>query len=560
MSKLLDKYWRVTAKAPRRYPGSSVEGGYETGLDVLGASVATKALVVQKAATAVTKATPTATSTATKTVAKATKVAPHALVSAVAKGAAKPVETLRKAATAKGMASAGKRALAVGRRLMRRHPRMGRKLVALGNRFVQKSTMIKGLVPTEALATSAQAIIDSMNAVALVGEVADSVDPIRQQLVSANLIDLANVGQNLIDRSQAVVDAFDPDNVDVSVASTVYGIQSDANAWKAQAQSALSGVPTAPGAFDAGTPGGGGGGGGDEGEGEGEGAPSGAEATPSDEEAPEDTTSEAVQRFRESGGEWDPFADEEGGETPEDVPEGEGEVPSYMLDYISEEEEVEMPEDLEAKKELLEEDMMGYEFQWYDFFDPVGGGIRYALSTPGKDITPGVKKPVAAGKPSPEVASRLAASKQKLAALQAQLIQAHATSPVAPSPSSGVASAPMDFSQRLAESQRKYGISVLENQEQEAVEGEDMDEAEDIFFSQHQIQITDDPPDPIRRRGSVHRGAGYLQAIDYPPWGASAGQEGGMIRPEERIEVFGGDSYVCGLDVLGCGYCKKGAR
>lgn len=65
------------------------------------------------------------------------------------------------------------------------------------------------------------------------------------------------------------------------------------------------------------------------------------------------------------------------------------------------------------------------------------------------------------------------------------------------------------------------------------------EEAPDIFLEQYEHQITDEPPDFERGRASAHRGAAYLQDNSYPPGGASAGQQGGIMRPEQRIEVFG---------------------
>jgi hypothetical protein len=65
------------------------------------------------------------------------------------------------------------------------------------------------------------------------------------------------------------------------------------------------------------------------------------------------------------------------------------------------------------------------------------------------------------------------------------------------------------------------------------------DEADDIILEQYTTDVADEDPDPIRARGSVHRGAAYLQEMSYPPGGASSGQEGGSMRPVEEIEVFG---------------------
>jgi hypothetical protein len=76
------------------------------------------------------------------------------------------------------------------------------------------------------------------------------------------------------------------------------------------------------------------------------------------------------------------------------------------------------------------------------------------------------------------------------------------------------------------------------------------DDDDEIFVEQWQRQITDEDTDYERRRGSVHRGAAYLQDVTYPPHGTSGGQEGGAMRPEEEIEVLGED-YSHGLDVLG---------
>jgi len=66
-----------------------------------------------------------------------------------------------------------------------------------------------------------------------------------------------------------------------------------------------------------------------------------------------------------------------------------------------------------------------------------------------------------------------------------------------------------------------------------------LDEVDDIILEQYTTDVADEDPDPIRARGSVHRGAAYLQEMSYPPGGASGGQEGGSMRPVEEIEVFG---------------------
>lgn len=81
-------------------------------------------------------------------------------------------------------------------------------------------------------------------------------------------------------------------------------------------------------------------------------------------------------------------------------------------------------------------------------------------------------------------------------------------------------------------------------------------EMDDIFLEQYEHEITDEPADPVRRRASVHRGAAYLQDIDYPPWGSSSGEQGEAQMAQED-EVLGSD-YAHGLDILGA--AKKFAR
>lgn len=93
-----------------------------------------------------------------------------------------------------------------------------------------------------------------------------------------------------------------------------------------------------------------------------------------------------------------------------------------------------------------------------------------------------------------------------------------------------------------------------------------LDEFADILFDTHDVQITDEPADPMRQRASSHRGAAYHDPY-YPPHGASGGQEGGSMRPEEQIEVFGagadmvfGSVYARGLDVCGAVSLKAPPR
>jgi len=90
-------------------------------------------------------------------------------------------------------------------------------------------------------------------------------------------------------------------------------------------------------------------------------------------------------------------------------------------------------------------------------------------------------------------------------------------------------------------------------------------ETDDIVFEDYENEISDALPDITRARASLHRGAAYLQEDDYPPGGASEGQDRAsdivMEGPEEETpaeEVMGADdesfifgSYALGCDVLG---------
>jgi hypothetical protein len=73
---------------------------------------------------------------------------------------------------------------------------------------------------------------------------------------------------------------------------------------------------------------------------------------------------------------------------------------------------------------------------------------------------------------------------------------------------------------------------------------------DDIILEQYTTDVADEDPDPIRARGSVHRGAAYLQEMSYPPGGASGGQEGGSMRPVEEVEVFGEDEFDDAFDYV----------
>lgn len=88
-----------------------------------------------------------------------------------------------------------------------------------------------------------------------------------------------------------------------------------------------------------------------------------------------------------------------------------------------------------------------------------------------------------------------------------------------------------------------------------------IEETDDILLESYEDEISDALPDITRARASVHRGAAYLQEDDYPPGGASAGQdrafdivtEGSaeevMEAADDSMFIFG--SYGLGCDVLG---------
>jgi len=206
----------------------------------------------------------------------------------------------------------------------------------------------------------------------------------------------------------------------------------------------------------------------------------------------------------------------------------------------------------------LIDNVLGFSFDWTDIFNPAGAGIRYYEESQQKPVTASAAGAGAstsgklkAGKPSPAVAASLATSKAKLAALQHALTAAHlqalqSSTSTAASLVPSMATSPMSTDDQT------------DNQDS-TVMGFPSDELDDILLETYQKEITDEPPDYERRRASVHRGAAYLQDIDYPPHGASGGQEGGMIMPSNKVEIFGGHHYSRGLDVLGAA-ASSGAK
>lgn len=410
-------------------------------------------------------------------------------------------------------------------------------------------------------------------ALADIGKLADNIYTLVQKLDTAGQTALADQGQYLINRIQNVADNFNPDDSSsgTSTVAALGAIQSDAATWQNNAQAALSGTPSAtaaaatpsaPESFDPGSAGGGGGGGG------------GAEDSSSPESAPstddtEDLVPEddAAQRFRESGGTWDPFEDDSGDAgTQEAYAEGQDE-PEQDLPTISPDEDAEAQEvasDMSAAVEAFREsgedpfadenviglDQSDYHFEWTDILMPHQGLQRTMEEREAKDravvaeftasTTPG-----GPGKPSPAIAKKLAEAKRKLQILQQQEAAMKAARTAA------LLSANADTSQSEGDSVMGADLDLIVGAVAEVVDaGFPMEEAADIILEQYQHQITDAEPDPERAHGSTHRGAAYLNHdTGYPPHGASQGMEGGWFRPEETLEIFGKGDHMSKKDI-----------
>jgi len=328
-----------------------------------------------------------------------------------------------------------------------------------------------------------------------------------------------------------------------------------------------------PSQFDPGTAGGGGGGGGfDESESGGGGgaAPDrdsmqeeggGGYGGPGDAE----NDGDALARFRASGGNWDPFAEQQdgGGQQNEGQYASADAEPSQGM----EDEDQPLPEDEpieddgssaasifrqsggaidplatdEEKAEALAGFDPSFESTWKAVWDPAAPPPPVATTGDSEKTTV-----VNQGQVSPEVAARLAAAQKKLADAKGQLYMAHMQRARASggSPAAGVPT--MSFADRLAASR----ASLTEMMGVEMKEPEvEMHEEGDIFVDNYQHQITDEKPDPMRKHGSTHQGAAYLQHETYPPWGASSGQEGGSMDPLDSDVIFGA-AYRHGLDAM----------
>lgn len=619
-SALLDEFWHATARAPRRYPGDHEDIMSDMIGAVLKAAAVKKATETKPATrTAVTRATTAATARASDMAARpspATRpVAARAPMKAsTAKAvtmAAKPTAAGRIAAAAKSSKvssaeahKAGNRAVAAGRALSRMRPKAGAKLIAAGQQLMNKASKaastaskklskklvtLRGDEPDDTGASDMEvmAIVRELhtetmaiNAVAVVGEAVNSILGAVNQLTAMNAADLASAGKSIADRGTALINGFDLNTGNASTTlSTANAVRADASAWLQQAQAMLAGGgATSPAAFDPGTSGGGGGGsagGGDSSEpADGGGAPGGEEGgggggEDTGEPVEQDAESEAVARFRQSGGEWDPFAEEsdESAASADPGADAEGAAPEESSESDASEDadtgdgDTESSEDAdpfvdnlatfeERRRAAASEDenqVLG-SFEWYDIFNPAGAVIRtYAEQPTGETLSTTPSGAAKQGAPSPEAAQRLAAAHQRLAEAQRRMSAFRASQAQASAPAP--ASAPVnDFAQRLAESRRRMG---MDGDQEESVMGFDVNEMADIVLEAYEEQITDAPPDPLRERASAHRGASYLSP-HYPPHGASSGQEGGSMRPEETIEVFG-HYHNAGLDVLGDG-------
>lgn len=332
-----------------------------TASQVTAAQAASAKAALQAAQAMTTASQITASQAAAAKVALAKTVNSAAVSKAAAQAAAK---------AARDVAAAGNRLVAASRKLDKKLPSFAKKAAGKGQSVVRKSTTIKGEVvgavvmspvqpprlPGEAPPSDDGAPMMQMqqldptawhnymilagvtNAVAQATEMADAVYTLGQKL-PPGADTLTTQANDLIDRCSAVNDAFDPnaDPPDGSLIGIVQVIGLDVADWTSRAKLAISnpasvaaeaqtGAPAGTGAFDPGTAGGGGGGGSEEepaggsggggaggggGEEEEEG---GAGGGGGEDEPMEDGTptseSEVVQQFRDSGGEWDPFADE----------------------------------------------------------------------------------------------------------------------------------------------------------------------------------------------------------------------------------------------------------
>jgi hypothetical protein len=466
--------------------------------------MAPTAVTVQPVVTAAPQMGPTATAVRPTMVTPQTKVSPTAvrptMKPTMKPGGGGPSLRAKDAAKAKARVAVNKanaaanRAIAVGRKLAaRKHGRAGTKLQTVGKKLIQRAaTHIKGeflgattaqlgerqlveaqlgdMTDEQFLQATMNALstwmwrIEAMNSLATAGEILDVVAGLVEQLRAVGQAELANAGDAIAARAQAVIDSFNEEAVADDVTPTVNVLRSDATAWQSQAQAALSGGPattpptppvdpstglpvgepapsggTGPLPFDPGTAGGGGGGGG---------------ADPFEDSG--DSGSEATARFRESGGAWDPFEEGEGGDyEPGALDEARAalEEESYHDRPVAEEGSFEEREDAETSEEPypymeydeeelpeesfisdesevvsqfresggaadpLEDQFSGLDFEWTDLFMPHRAIQRWYDEQQKVAVLPPKEGGVARGQASD-------AAQERRAAAQAQLIAA----------------------------------------------------------------------------------------------------------------------------------------
>jgi hypothetical protein len=412
----------------------------------------------------------------------------------------------------------------------------------------------------------------SLDAAATVADLGNGISPLVDQVTPVNAA-LGAEGNAILDHCQTVIDAWNPDDIDWHLGGDVKQIQNDIASWTPRAQAAIAAgavLPAAPGPFDPGQAGGGGGGGSDSGGGVDPFADDGGGG------------SQAVQDFRESG--VDPF--EEGGgdggstlseQKAELEEEGEYDPMADAGDDMPQDSGTYSEDDYATLDSLSDEnpdDVLGIDWTQI-FYNPVGiaqDAMKEGKQNPRFDAHAAQSKGGKVTGPSPAVAAQLAASKARLAALQAQLHMAvtpsATTSPwqtqqpgyVAPI----VQPAPVPTDDNTTSSDQETSIVGMTPDELADIvlgavdAGYPMEEAADIVTQAYETQITDAVADPERAQGSVHRGASYLNELTYPPHGASGGQEGGSIVPKQKLYI-GHESYSRGLDVLGGGVAPRGA-
>jgi hypothetical protein len=341
-------------------------------------------------------------------------------------------------------------------------------------------------------------------ALADVGDIIAQIDPVIQQVQATNPT-LAQQGQAIEDQCNAIINNADTD-IPQANPDEVAGLKQQALDWISQAQAAGATVQasadagaysSAAGGYGGGSPGGGGDGGADDGS----------------------SAAEEVQRFRESGGSYDPFSD--GGDD-----QG-GDMDSSSDDSMSDDSQQEDP------------------FADSGSQDSLDG--RFDTS-----MVPTARRTYATTATSADAQSRLDASKQQLADVLSQ--QAAFRPYSAPQFQANVAVAPgASFADLLSQSRDTF-FDTQSDDGGDTVEGD----GTGIHFSETpdlgilwEEQITDEPADPSRNNASMHHGSAYYQNFAYPRGGATDGQEGGMLGEYDPTFIFGG------LEVLGAAMAPR---